>query len=354
MADYYIHRHNKEIIDNDGKIIFFPKEQFEKEIIEEKHCFICGASPLNKEFNDEHVIPDWILRKYNLHNRQITLPNLAYINYSQYKVPCCKECNSLLSQEFELPISKIIDKGYNYFSQYLKNEGPWLIFRWLSLIFFKTHLKDLSYRYFQDRRQPNSKISDFYFWESMHHIHCIARSFYTGAVLDSKVLGSLLILPVRNDTYNEPFDYGDNFDAKSIMLKLGEIGIVAILNDSCGSLSLFMEELNKITAPVASIQLREMLSRLSYINLNLKERPVFFSSFNKNKYSIEVDLPDFVEFYENGNYKYGDILYSCCKDILNILISDDKDIIIQKIKEGRYSFLFDNNGNFIKAPIIFQ
>ena len=345
---------NKIIKDSTGKILFFSKERFEKDIVNGDHCFVCGAKTSEKEFNSEHIIPDWILRKYNLHDRQIYLPNKTPIKYSQYKVPCCKDCNSSLSKEFEEPVSKIIEKGYEYVSDYLKNEGPWLLFEWLSLLFFKTHLKTTYLRLFQDERQPDYKISDLIFWESMHHIHCVVRSFYTHADMSSKVLGSLILVPVRNDKYFEPFDYGDNFEGKGIMIKLGKIGLVSILNDSCGSLNFFMEDFKKITSPVSPLQLREILSRLSFINLNLKERPKFYSSFNNNRYSIDAEIPDVLEFQENGNFKYGDILYSSCSDIVRNLANKDKEFILEKLKEGRYTFLFDEKGKFIEYSMIYK
>jgi hypothetical protein len=72
---------------------------------------MCGASPRVKEFNDEHVIPKWILRKLNIYKLSITLPNDAKIRYDQYTVPCCKECNSYLGTNIEEEIRLAVDGG---------------------------------------------------------------------------------------------------------------------------------------------------------------------------------------------------------------------------------------------------
>jgi hypothetical protein len=44
-------------------------------------CFICGAAPGSKKFNNEHVIPRWDLKRYDLFAKEITLPNGSLQRY---------------------------------------------------------------------------------------------------------------------------------------------------------------------------------------------------------------------------------------------------------------------------------
>lgn len=101
------------VINTEGKILFFGLEHFLADIAKGSCCFICGAYPESKEFNDEHIIPDWILRKFNLHSKFITLPNGAKIKYGQYTVPCCVNCNKELGKVYEEPISVLLNKDYD-------------------------------------------------------------------------------------------------------------------------------------------------------------------------------------------------------------------------------------------------
>jgi hypothetical protein len=96
------------IVNENGKVLYFSIERFIKDICEGDCCFVCGVNPSAAIFNDEHVIPDWILRQFNLHSMEITLPNRAALTYSGYKVPCCEKCNLLMSDVFESPISKLV------------------------------------------------------------------------------------------------------------------------------------------------------------------------------------------------------------------------------------------------------
>ena len=125
----------------DKKVIFFGIEDFMDKIANGDCCFICGAEPNSKKFNNEHIIPDWILKKYNLNSNFITLPNGTKFKHNQYKVPCCKDCNSELGEVYEKPISQLLSKSYSEIIEIIKQEPETVhfLFRWLNLIFLKTH-----------------------------------------------------------------------------------------------------------------------------------------------------------------------------------------------------------------------
>jgi hypothetical protein len=99
-------------------------DRFKREIVEGISCFICGCSPEGKDFNHEHVIPDWVLREFELQNDQISLPNSSGFKYSKYKIPCCVSCNALLGKSFETQISKLLKGGYESACNHLKRHGP--------------------------------------------------------------------------------------------------------------------------------------------------------------------------------------------------------------------------------------
>lgn len=339
---------DQSIVDNTGKIVFFSIERFKSDIALGNCCFLCGAKPSEKIFNDEHIIPDWILRRYNLQNRNITLPNGEIIRYSQYKVPCCKECNGFLGDKIEKPIRELFLGGLDKIKDYVTENGFWIFFQWLSLIFLKIHLKDKEYRFFVDRRHPDYKIAEIYEWEGLHHIHCIARSPYTKCPIDSKVFSTTLILPTKSFGDREQFDYGDIYPGKGILVRFGDFCIISILNDSCASSDIFESELKKINGFLNPLQYREILVRLSYINLNIKNRPKYYTDFNfKKGCKIIAQLPDYFEFEDNKLFNYGDFLYSATYDFVKNSVDSNRDEILKNVEKGTWTFLFDENGNFI-------
>jgi len=103
-----------------GKIIFFSTERFVNDICLGDCCFICGAKQEEKQFNNEHILPEWLLRRLNLFDRTIVLPNRAEVQYGRYTVPCCAECNSLMGDEIERPLSEAISGGLDALIELIK------------------------------------------------------------------------------------------------------------------------------------------------------------------------------------------------------------------------------------------
>lgn len=100
------------IVNDTGKILLFGFQHFIDEIVKGDCCFICGAKRGSKHFNDEHIIPDWVLKRFNLHAKCVNLTNATQFRYGQYKVPCCKDCNTELGKYYEEPISNLLSKPY--------------------------------------------------------------------------------------------------------------------------------------------------------------------------------------------------------------------------------------------------
>lgn len=339
----------KTIISLDNRILFYELNHFIKDIVNGNCCFICGALPDSKEFNDEHIIPDWILRRFNLHSQKITLPNLSKFQYSKYKVPCCKECNSDLGKHFEEPISELLAKPYDEISEELSAsmEKRDLLFRWLCLIYFKTHLKDKSLRENLDKRAEDKRIGDLHWWEDFHHIHCIVRSHHTQAQIHSDVYGSMYINKIILDSEEEKFDYIDNPWTKGVLLQLGDFCVASILDDSSASISMYYDQISSIKGNLTSYQFYEVFSHLNYIRLHLNERPEFQSSINRTTgYNIIAKRPDNLELVpeENRIGTHGDFLKTYVERTLGEV--ENRDTILKEIEEGKRTFLWNENGDF--------
>ena len=342
------------IYNSRGEIVFFGLQDFIDKIAHGKCCFICGSEPYTKPFNNEHIIPDWILKRFNLYSKEIILPNGTSIRYDKYKVPCCENCNSELGEFYEKPISRLLSKPYDQIIKTLNERSDlyFLLFRWLCLMYLKTHLKDKSLNWDRNRSKETHPISKTFLWDEIHHIHCIARSHFTNAKIDPKVYGTIFILPTICFDSGDNFDYGDSQVGKGVLLRLGDFSIIAVLNDSCAGLSLFGEQFKKINGPVNPFQLREIYSILNFININLKKRPIFTSLFAANgEYKISVELPDVEELVDEDQelVSVGKLLRHHIEPMLGHL--ENKEQILQEIEEGKRGYLFDENGDFIRNDI---
>jgi hypothetical protein len=352
MKAFYLNPENQTIVDIiTEKTLYFGMEDFKNKILQGDCCFICGASPEEKPFNNEHVIPGWILKKFGLHDKKMTLPNKARVLYGSYKIQCCQDCNSLLGSEIEGPMSKLFSQPYKQFVEIVERTPEIIqdIFRWICLIYAKVHLKDKNYSYSLDKRVVSGPISDRHSWEHIHHIHAIARSFYTKPKIDPRVYGTIYIVPAYQDDIEVYFDYYDSSFAYIVILQLGSICIISSLNDSCAGFTYFKNTFSRINGPLTRLQIREIAANLFYINVNLLSRPLYFSSISEGNYEIGVELPKTLELAGSDEaLSLGEIMYDISKDILPKNVDQE---LLKNLKAGRWTFLFDETGKFINNSL---
>lgn len=340
------------ILDSDGKVIFFSNERFVSDICLGDCCFICGARPATKKFNDEHVVPEWLLRRYRLFDRTITLPNETKIKYAQYKVPCCEECNSLMGDTIEVPISRVIAGGADAIREFLAQGNLFKLFVWVGLIFLKMHLKDRAYRFHLDARKGEEKIADMYEWEELHHIHTIIRCFYTGSTIQPEAIGSFLTLPVNPQLTLERFDYGDLYFAQTMLLRLDDVAVVAVFNDSGGAMSYFWRRLQRITGPVSELQLREVMVELAYLNLHMKERPVFVTECDISAQECRVVARrPALELIDRDLRVRGQLLRYAFRGYRIEIPNVTQVQVNEAIDAGTLTLLFDDRGKFVTHEV---
>ena len=344
------------VFDQDRKLIYQSLERFRKDVGEGRSCFVCGADPSDKKFNDEHVIPDWLLRKCGLYEKKINLPNQKGYPYGRYKIRCCEECNLELGKRLETPISELFKGGYEHFTTSIVKDTPWQIFHWLCLLFLKTHLKDRHLPFHLDRRQGEGRLAENYDWSLLHHISCIARSHYTGASIHDFVMGSLWILPAKSGPGFGEFDFGDLYGAQTILVRVHDIAIIAVLDDACGCYSLQPEFIKKVSGRLAPIQLREIMVRIAHLNMLIKERPVFHSTFENGEYTIGVNRPKNVELEKGTGEQLGKLMARACEEFLDTAVMPNDSITYEQLREhvraGEWTFLVDSDGNFIEHHLV--
>ena len=109
--------------DASGRLVFASVSRFYSGIVEGDSCFVCLHKPNTKRFNNEHVIPNWILRNCKIERSNIVLPNQTDYPYSRYQIPCCAECNSELGEIVESPISLFLKNEHKEILDWRQSQG---------------------------------------------------------------------------------------------------------------------------------------------------------------------------------------------------------------------------------------
>jgi hypothetical protein len=334
-------------VDPDGTVRHFGRQAFVALAMDLDRCFVCGVAchqSDRSDFNDEHVIPDWVLRRFALHSRRITLPNGRQFMYGRYTLRCCIRCNSLLAAEIEAPISKVLRGAYDEVRAKLHESDPALLYKWLCLLFIKCHLKDREIRIDPDTRVESGKLGELYDWDGLHHIHSVARSPHSRASIDSSVLGTTLVFPMQDS--KEPYDFGDLSDYSTVALRVGSVGIACVLNDCRGVEHLVGEYFSGITGPLSGIQLREVAARMAYGNTLIANRPKFWSELHRGDLTIRSRPANPWPIPEIDRTKLGSILVGACGSLLRNSRTPDVETKIGQLGRGEIQFLYHDDGSF--------
>lgn len=345
---------NGNIVSDDAKVLLFSIDNFVETICNKDTCFICGVERTDAVFNDEHVIPRWILKRFDLFGKLITLPNDKTFRYGKYKIPCCKNCNSLLGDNIEKKISEGFDGDYGEVLKFF-NENKESIFIWICLLYIKTHLKD---RMFKSDFKSDKKIGDDYNWEELHHIHCVARSIYTKVNIEESVYGSMFIYPCAEFDEGEKYDYIDLYGTGTVLIRLGAFCVICVLNDSKITSQLIKSRTERITGKLNFLQMRELYSRVTYDNLRIVDRPKYITyvKLEDNFICIDSLIEQAVAISPHNEELLGSIMYKLVKDYIFKPDTPELKVRTQEqikaVKNGQWTYLFDSEGKFLNDSVI--
>jgi hypothetical protein len=172
--------------------------------------------------------------------------------------------------------------------------------------------------------------------------------------VDKDAIGSLLAISVRGQASPEKFDYGDLYLAQTMVIRLDEMGMVAVFNDSGAAMSWFWQRLQKITGPLSELQLREIMVDFAYLNLSLKERPTYESECNINSEVCRITANrGSLDLTDSDLAMRGRLMHHAFKDILPYLRHRNatNEQVLEAVKAGKFTFLFDDHGKFIEESV---
>lgn len=327
----------------DMKVLHFSAQRFFDDVVRGNCCFVCGRKPSKDvPFNDEHIIPNWILRRYGMHNQIIGLPNGGSSMYGRYKVPCCVECNSALGEKIEEPIRDLLSGGITALRNGVSPELGCLLFSWCSLIFLKTHLKDLRVKWNPNPRQNEDfSIGQTYDWQSLHHSQCMARAPVVGAKYGYGSIGTLMVREAWTPKRGR-YDYCDFSFAYSSMMQLDDMAIFAVMNDSKMCEQVLDSDFGRL-GKLSPLQTRELVTVVADTNRRISPRPVYRTTLGLNgERTILAEVPEKFNLAAPNDELSGQMLAHLVNDM------PLEPSLLEEVKKGKGSFVYREDGSFIE------
>lgn len=248
-------------------------------------CFLCGAD-LNDALSVEHVFPKWLQKEFDLWNQKITLLNGTIIPYKSLTIPCCEKCNNEYLSAIERKVSNAYQGGIEAF----KKLDEYTIFLWISKIFYGILFKELFLPF--DRRQPSA---DTILSPDLLEKYRMAHLLLQGIRLPMKFIErnpwSLFVFESQKHTnQNLNFDYKDCIQGLTFGIRMGEISIIAVLQDNSAQAEIFQETIERLQQlKLHPIQFGEIFAKIKYKQLTLNRTPKYLITQMKDSQDITID-----------------------------------------------------------------
>jgi len=285
----------EDIYARDGRLFFLGMRSFSETVLQRRGCFVCGKTDdAGQPVNDEHVIPNWLLRHADIAGKRLTLANGTHVLYGQHKLAICAKCNAGLAAAYEDKISVHLKKGYAGFREFFENGGYPLTYQWLCLLLIKLLLKDNQLRWNLDQRSGRDHmIGDMYEWHRHHHLLCVARSGPERVKVDWPSLGSVFLLKAKDVM---PFDLGTVPSVNAIRIQVDDLVLIGMLDDAQFVLSQFSDLERPFPFEMDRFQLTEFFVRTFTLSEHLNPRPRLYTDLGTGSPIIRVSRPREVSF----------------------------------------------------------
>lgn len=317
-------------------------KQIEEHTFTADKCFLCGSTLTNETKTEEHVIPKWLQHRFNLWDQKITLLNGTFIPYRLLTIPCCFECNNYHLNPFEDKIKRAFEVGYEEFEKLEKR----LLFLWLGKIYFGIMYRELFLSF--DRTKPEkgtitnpkyleSFYSHFLFLQGIRKRHSF-NGFFPASIF--------LFKTQKPNSIEKQWDLIDSQHTPFISIRMGEVGIIAVLQDCEATYQLKDSLEHHRDIDLHPLQFREMTAKILYKRVLMNRIPKFLNVQNgENSQTFLMSLQGLSDkpiFDDWDNDEYSLLL----SHITGLPLK-----ICQPEKGKVYTWLMDINGNSTFIPI---
>ncbi len=209
--------------DVDGSTGVWPGET---QVFSASECFLCGLALTEENRTDEHVFPQWLLRELDLWDARLDLLNATSIRYRQLTIPCCSECNNRFLSQIEDKVATAYHGGFEAFERLDRD----VLFLWLAKIVYGLLVREQFLA--EDRSNPSSEpIVSREFLEMFRAHHYLLQGAVGRVTWEGNPASILMYRTKVSDVPARNFDFCDGPAGPFLALRMGPIGIIAVLQD---------------------------------------------------------------------------------------------------------------------------
>lgn len=168
----------------------------------------------------------WLAHEYELWDRRFAILNATRIAYRQIVIPSCTRCNTTHLSALEDRVSNAHDRGFDGFLELSDSD----LFLWLAKLYFGATYKQLFLS--ANRANPCSGpiVNNEYL--ERYELHRSLLQGIRGKTLWDEIPASIFRFRTKpHATPATSFDYRDSVLFPFVAIRMGEVGIIAFLQD---------------------------------------------------------------------------------------------------------------------------
>lgn len=260
----------------DDDSIFGRKEFFDNE------CFLCGEVLNDDNNTDEHVYPKWLLRKFNLWDKELTLLNNTKIPYRNLKIPCCVKCNNEHLSNMERKVQKAFDSGYEGVSKLDKS----VLFKWFIKLSYGVLYKERTLLHNRKNINDGTIISNEDL-ASETVMNIFLQSIRYEAKFSSPKPFSIMLFKLWCDDKEDIYDAGDLINNRFFYMRQNDVGIIMCFGDDGVNKQMLDDYYSFFyDKTIHPFQFYELVSRVFYKQHLLFSKPLYHFSLPANQEDI--------------------------------------------------------------------
>lgn len=310
-------------------------KQIEEHTFSLDNCFLCGCFLNEKNRTEEHVIPKWLQREFKLWNQNMTLLNHTLISYRFLTIPCCFECNNIHLKPFEDKVLKAYNGGFEVF----KTLDRETIFLWLGKIYYGILYREM----FLNVDRANSSVGTITnpeYLKSLYSLILFLQGIRNKHRFQDFFPASIYIFKTqRSKIIEDQWDLIDFQHTPFISIRMGEIGLIAVLQDGEATKQ-FDNELDKHrNIDLHPLQFREISAKILYKAMLMNRIPKYLNT--QNGESVETVMMSLQEGSSKPIFdNWDNDMYSKILSLFTELPIE----ICQPEKGKSYTWLMNENG----------
>jgi hypothetical protein len=310
-----------------------------------ENCFLCGVLLNGDRNSDEHVIPKWVQKRYELGDQELTLLNGTKIPYRQVTIPCCADCNTKYLSKIETEVQRASDQG----AAAVRALPPLTLFLWAGKIFFGLLYRERLLPWNRRNQNEGQIVSPQVLDEFRLH-HQFLQAARVPMEFVPHIPASVFVFETLEPTNPKlRFDYFDLFYGMGLAIRVGKVGIVACLQDGGATKYAFgqqYQELEKFS--LHPIQFAEVTARIFYDLSRFNCVPKFMLAEGGGRVQVALSplgglsgRPLFVEWSKAEHAKF---LARYTRVPLDVVLPEPDTLMSWLVQDGHFIQMLPDDG----------